>query len=308
VQEFGGPATDEFSSPWRLSPTHCNYPDPAGAPKSTSLKETHPSRMEKEMTRVDTVALGAIASLIAGLGTGVGALPVLLPWVPDAKVEGVLLGIGGGIMLAATSFSLIVPGTNAAVDLGYSEAIAALIMGLGICLGGGLLWLVHNRFPHEHIFKGQEGPTVKNLKRIWLFVAAITLHNFPEGLAVGVGFGSGNTTQGLTLALGIALQNMPEGLVVAWSLKSLQYSPLYALGISTLTGLVEPVGGLVGAGLVSIAREALPWGMALAAGAMLFVIVDEIIPEISQKSLGQSGTLGVMAGFIVMMCLDIALG
>jgi ZIP family zinc transporter len=123
-----------------------------------------------------------------------------------------------------------------------------------------------------------------------------------------VGFGSGNTTQGLTLALGIALQNMPEGLVVAWSLKSLQYSPLYALGISTLTGLVEPVGGLVGAGLVSIAQEALPWGMALAAGAMLFVIVDEIIPEISQKSLGQSGTLGVMAGFVVMMCLDIALG
>jgi ZIP family zinc transporter len=260
------------------------------------------------MTRVDTVALGAIASLVAGLGTGVGALPVLLPWVPDAKVEGVLLGIGGGIMLAATSFSLIVPGTEAAVDLGYSEAIAALIMGLGICLGGSLLWLVHNRFPHEHIFKGQEGPNVKNLKRIWLFVAAITLHNFPEGLAVGVGFGSGNTTQGLTLALGIALQNMPEGLVVAWSLKSLQYSPIYALGISTLTGLVEPVGGLVGAGLVSIAQEALPWGMALAAGAMLFVIVDEIIPEISQKSLGQSGTLGVMAGFIVMMCLDIALG
>lgn len=257
---------------------------------------------------METLALGAIASLVAGLGTGVGALPVLLPVMPSKKVEGVLLGIGGGIMLAATSFSLIVPGTAAAVALGYSEAIAATIMAIGILLGGGLLWLVHNRFPHEHIFKGQEGPQTANLQRIWLFVAAITLHNFPEGLAVGVGFGSGEVSQAYTLTLGIALQNMPEGLVVAWALKSLNYSPWYALGISTLTGLVEPIGGLFGVGIVSLAQVALPWGMALAAGAMLFVIVDEIIPDISQKSLGQSGTLGVMVGFVVMMCLDIALG
>jgi ZIP family zinc transporter len=88
----------------------------------------------------------------------------------------------------------------------------------------------------------------------------------------------------------------------------LQYPPLYALGVSTLTGLVEPVGGILGAGLVSVAQEALPWGMAFAAGAMLFVIVDEIIPDIDQKSLGQSGTLGVMVGFVVMMFLDVALG
>ena len=256
---------------------------------------------------METAALGAIASLIAGLGTGIGALPVLLPWMPSEKVEGVLLGVGGGIMLAATSFSLIVPGTAAARELGYSQAIAALIMGLGIFLGGGLLWIVHNRFPHEHIFKGQEGPEVDNLKRIWLLVTAITLHDFPEGLAGGGGFGSGDAAQGLPLALGIALQNMPEGLVVAWSLKSLQYSPLYALGISTLTGLVEPIGGIFGVAIISLAQAALPWGMAVAAGAMLFVIVDEIIPDISQKSLGQSGTLGLILGFVVMMCLDIAL-
>ncbi|MGD1942584.1 MAG: ZIP family metal transporter [Leptolyngbyaceae cyanobacterium] len=257
---------------------------------------------------MNTLALGAIASLLAGLCTGLGALPVLLPTTPSEKVEGVLLGIGGGIMLAATSFSLIVPGTAAAVGLGYSSAIAALIMSVGVLLGGGLLWIVHNRFPHEHIFKGQEGPQADNLKRVWLFVAAITLHNFPEGLAVGVGFGSGQTSGALALVLGIGLQNIPEGLVVAWSLKSLKYSPLYALGISTLTGLVEPVGGIFGAGIVSVAQEALPWGMAFAAGAMLFVIVDEIIPDISQKSLGQSGTLGLMLGFVIMMFLDVALG
>ena len=257
---------------------------------------------------MNTLISGAIASLVAGLGTGIGALPVLLPVTPAPKLEGILLGIGGGIMLAATSFSLIVPGTEAAVRLGYSRAIAALIMAVGILLGGGLLWIVHNRFPHEHIFKGQEGPQVENLKRIWLFVAAITLHNFPEGLAVGVGFGGEANSTALALTLGITLQNMPEGLVVAWSLKSLEYSPWYALGISTLTGLVEPIGGIVGAGVVSLAQDALPWGMALAAGAMLFVIVDEIIPDISQKSLGQSGTLGVMVGFVMMMFLDIALG
>ncbi|MBE7381600.1 MAG: ZIP family metal transporter [Leptolyngbya sp. SIO1E4] len=257
---------------------------------------------------MNTLMVGAIASLLAGLGTAVGAIPVLLPGQPSEKTEGILLGIGGGIMLAATSFSLILPGTEAAIALGYSSEIAALVMVAGVLSGGGLLWIVHNRFPHEHIFKGQEGPHVENLKRIWLFVAAITLHNFPEGLAVGVGFGAGETSGAVALALGIALQNMPEGLVVAWSLRSLEYSPWYALGISTLTGLVEPVGGILGAGIVSIAQEALPWGMAFAAGAMLFVIVDEIIPDIAQKSLGQSGTLGIMVGFVIMMFLDIALG
>ncbi|MDB9525586.1 ZIP family metal transporter [Oscillatoria sp. CS-180] len=257
---------------------------------------------------MDTLIWGAIASLLAGLGTGLGALPVLLPTHPSERTEGVLLGIGGGVMLAATSFSLIVPGTEAAIALGYPRAIAAMIIVIGVLLGGGLLWVIHDRFPHEHFFKGQEGPKAENLKRIWLFVAAITLHNFPEGLAVGVSFGSGSTSSAIVLALGIAIQNMPEGLVVAWSLRNLEYSALYALGISTLTGLVEPLGGIVGAGIVGIAQEALPWGMAFAAGAMLFVIVDEIIPEISQKSQGQRGTLGLMLGFVTMMFLDIALG
>lgn len=257
---------------------------------------------------MNTLTLGAIASLLAGLGTGIGALPVLLPLTVSDRTEGLLLGVGGGIMLAATSFSLIVPGTAAAGALGYSSAAAALIMVCGVLLGGSLLWIVHNRFPHEHIFKGQEGPKVENLKRIWLFVAAITLHNFPEGLAVGVGFGAGETSSAIALAAGIALQNMPEGLVVAWALRNLNYSPWYALGISTLTGLVEPVGGIVGAGIVSLAQVALPWGMALAAGAMLFVIVDDIIPDTAQKSLGQSGTIGIMVGFVIMMFLDIALG
>lgn len=257
---------------------------------------------------MDIFILGLTASLIAGLGTGLGALPVLLPIQPSERVQGVLLGIGGGIMLAATSFSLIVPGTEAAMAQGLSAAQAALIMVVGVLLGGGFLWLAHNSFPHEHFFKGKEGPAAQGFKRVWLFVIAITLHNFPEGLAVGVGFGGGDPAGALALAVGIGLQNIPEGLVVAIALRDLAYSPRYALAVATLTGLVEPVGGAIGAGIVSFAQPILPWGMAFAAGAMLFVIVDDIIPDIDQKSFGQRGTLGVMLGFVIMMFLDIALG
>ncbi|TVP70709.1 MAG: ZIP family metal transporter [Leptolyngbya sp. LCM1.Bin17] len=254
------------------------------------------------------IALGFLASLLTGLSTGIGALPVLLPVQPSERLQGVLLGIGGGIMLAATSFSLILPGTDAAIALGYPPPGAALIMVAGVLLGGGFLWTAHNTFPHEHFFKGQEGPKAQNIKRIWLFVIAIALHNFPEGLAVGVGFGGGEQTGAIALALGIALQNLPEGFVVAVALRDLDYSPRHAVGISTLTGLVEPIGGLVGAAVVSVAETMLPWAMGFAAGAMLFVIVDEIIPDIDQKAFGQRGTLGLMGGFVVMMFLDIALG
>ncbi|NEP17424.1 MAG: ZIP family metal transporter [Leptolyngbya sp. SIO4C1] len=255
-----------------------------------------------------TLWWGFLASLVAGLGTGVGALPALLPINLTERIQGILLGLGGGIMLAATSFSLIVPGTEAAAQQGASTAQAALIMVAGLLLGGAALWVAHNNFPHEHFFKGKEGPDRQTLAQIWLFIIAITLHNFPEGLAVGVGFGAGDTSAGLTLAAGIGLQNIPEGLVVALALRNLGYSARYALGISTLTGLVEPIGGLTGAGVVSIAQPLLPWGMAFAAGAMLFIIVDEIIPEIDQKGSEQEGTLGVMVGFVTMMFLDIALG
>jgi zinc transporter, ZIP family len=257
---------------------------------------------------MDRVLLGFAASLAAGLGTGVGALPLLFAVNPTKRLQAIFLGIGGGIMLAATSFSLIVPGAESAVEQGFSQASAALIMVVGVLLGGGFLWFAHNNFPHEHFFKGQEGPARQNFQRIWLFVIAIALHNFPEGLAVGVGFGAEDVTSATALAAGIGLQNIPEGLVVALALRELNYTVAAAIGISTLTGLVEPIGGVIGAGVVAIAQPLLPWGMAFAAGAMLFVIVDEIIPEIDHKGLDQEGTLGAMLGFATMMFLDIAFG
>jgi ZIP family zinc transporter len=257
---------------------------------------------------MQTLVIGAIASLCAGLATVIGALPVLLPINLTQRVQGAMLGFGGGVMLAATSFSLIVPGTEAAIALGQSEASAALIMVIGILLGGVFLQLAHKLLPHEHFFKHEEKGRSSNLKRIWLFIAAITIHNFPEGLAVGVNFGTENIADGIPLAVGIGLQNIPEGLVVALSLVAERYSAGYAVWISLLTGLVEPIGGLIGAGVVSIAQFFLPWAMAFAAGAMLFVISDEIIPESHLKGWEKEGTIGVMFGFVVMMFLDIALG
>lgn len=256
---------------------------------------------------MNNVIVGAIASLGAGLATFIGALPILFPINLTERVQGVMLGFGGGVMLAATSFSLVIPGTEAAMSLGYSKAYAALIMVAGILLGGLFLQLAHKLLPHEHFIKGKESGG-ESLKRIWLFVAAITIHNFPEGLAVGVNFGNNNIKDGLPVAIGIGLQNIPEGLVVALALVTEGYSKGYALWVSLLTGLVEPIGGLIGASVVSIANFVLPWAMAFAAGAMLFVISDEIIPESHRKGLEKEGTIGVMVGFVVMMFLDVALG
>ena len=255
-----------------------------------------------------TLIIGTSASLIAGMASFAGAIPILFFKTITQRLQGVLLGFGAGVMLAATSFSLILPAIASATDLYQHEWIAALLVSAGITLGGAFLWLVHQRFPHEHFVKGVEGQQLVQLKRTWLFVAAIALHNFPEGLAVGVGFGNGDVANGLAIATGIGLQNMPEGLVTALALVAEKYSKFQALAVALLTGLIEPLGGLFGAGAVSIAQPILPWGMAFAAGAMLFVISDEIIPESHRRGYENEGTLGVILGFIVMMILDITLG
>ncbi len=251
------------------------------------------------------VATGLIASFLAGLATGVGALPALFfKSVPD-RLMSTLLGGAAGVMLAATSFSLIVPGIEHGNLLwpGYGVFIVVF----GMLLGAICLDIVDRLLPHEHFILGHEGPSSR-MKRIWLFIIAITIHNFPEGLAVGVGFGSGDIASGTSLAIGIGLQNMPEGLAVALPLLGLGYSRLKAIGIATLTGLVEPVGGLLGVASVSIFHPVLPLGLAFAAGAMLFVISDEIIPETHAKGKSRLATFGIIVGFVIMMALDNLLG
>ncbi len=254
------------------------------------------------------VLLGIGASLAAGTATGVGAIPVLFTRKISVRAQDSMLGFGAGVMLAATSFSLILPGIEAANQNTGNPAISALIIVIGIMLGGTFLFLGDKYLPHEHFIKGKEGTDIAKLRRIWLFIFAITLHNFPEGMAVGVGFGTGNIRNGVVLAIGIGLQNIPEGLVVALALISHQYTKLSACGIALLTGLVEPVGGALGAGVVHIFLPLLPWGLAFAAGAMLYVISNEIIPESHRKGYEREATFGVLIGFVLMMFLDVTLG
>ena len=242
----------------------------------------------------DLIWLGCIASLAAGLATGAGAIPVLFTKKISDRLLDVMLGFSAGIMLAATSFSLIVP----AIDLG-----GPWIVVVGIILGALVLHLVDRFVPHLHPALGPEGPPSK-MSRVWLFVIAITIHNFPEGLAVGVSFGVGNVSAALVIAMAIGLQNMPEGLAVALPLRREGYSRRKSLWYATLTGLVEPVGGLLGVALVTVFHPILPWALAFAAGAMLFVISDEIIPESHKKGFEREATFGLIIGFVIMMLLD----
>lgn len=257
---------------------------------------------------MSVVWMGFLASLLAGLLTGVGALGVFLIRTLSARLEDGLLSFAAGIMLAASFFSLLLP----AIEYGeaqYQTRNAAVLMVMaGILCGAGVLFLMHHYLPHEHFFAGHEGPEATALSRIWLFVIAITLHNFPEGMAVGVGFGGGDVANGVTLAVGIGIQNIPEGLAVAVSLVAVGYSRSRAFLVGFLSGLAEPVGGLFGALAVSVAGPMLPWTLAFAAGAMLFIISDEIIPETHRRGFENLATFSLLIGFVFMMYLDATLG
>lgn len=239
---------------------------------------------------------GIMGSTLAGLATGIGAIPVLFPALHSLshRLKDELLGFAAGVMLAATAFSLLVP----AIARGGPGIVI-----FGVAAGAFLLDFLDRVIPHEHFEKGKEGPA-STLRKIWLFVLAITLHNFPEGLAVGVSFGSQNIADGITVALAIGLQNIPEGLAVAVSLLGAGYSRKQAFLYALLTGLVEPLGGILGIGLVSFMHTFLPFGLALAGGAMLFVIGDEIIPETHHGPSARYSTYALMAGFVLMMGLD----
>ncbi|WP_077368557.1 ZIP family metal transporter [Anaerosalibacter sp. Marseille-P3206] len=252
----------------------------------------------------NTFQVGMLASIIAGLLTGVGALPIFLTKNISNKMLDTLLGFAAGVMLAATSFSLIIP----SIEFGGGGAKAALITAIGILVGGVFLDITDKYSPHVHLLDKREEGRDSSLAKIWLFIIAITIHNFPEGLAVGVGFGNNDIKNGLTLALGIGLQNMPEGLAVALALVSEKYKPSKAFFIALLTGLVEPIGGLLGLWLVRIFEPILPFILAFAAGAMLFVISDEIIPETHRGGHERAATYGILIGFVVMMFLDVTLG
>jgi ZIP family zinc transporter len=243
---------------------------------------------------MNLILIGSIASCLAGLATGIGAFLVFFISKPSDKFLDASLGFAAGVMLAASSFSLIVP----AIEIGGIWKTV-----IGIVLGTIFLFSAERFTPHIHNIAGVKGPSTK-LNKIWLFILAITIHNFPEGMAVGVGYGGGDIKAGTTLAIGIGLQNVPEGLAVAFPLLREGSTKSKAFLIALLTGLVEPIGGFLGISVVSMGKFRLPYGLAFAAGAMLLVICEEIIPETHSRGNDRAASLGLISGFIIMMVLD----
>lgn len=251
---------------------------------------------------------GSVASLLAGAMTAIGALPILFGGSLSRRMNDALLGFAAGVMLAASFFSLIIPGIEHGTAIYGTKTAAAGVAVAGIILGVGFVAILNEVLPHEHFAQGRQGPEVEAVARIWLFIIAITIHNMPEGLAVGVSFGGGDFAAGVALATGIGMQNAPEGLAVAVALCAVGYSKYRAFVIASLTGAVEPVAGLIGAAAISVSTAVLPWALTFAAGAMLYVISHEIIPETHKNGYQREATAGITVGLVVMLYLDVVLG
>lgn len=245
----------------------------------------------------------------------VGALAILVFRNPTKRFLNGALGFSAGVMLAASFTSLILPG----IELGGLWPVM-----IGIALGVVFLDRSDAWMPHAHIlisgrFRRDQNPDAtamaegsvlqRRFSALMLFIIAITLHNMPEGLAVGVGFGSGETTAAISLMLAIGLQNIPEGLAVSIAARNAGLgSRFYAAFAGIRAGLVEIPLAVIGAAAVSVAEPILPYAMGFAAGAMLYVVSDEIIPETHAKGFERVATFGTMLGIMVMVSLDVSLG
>jgi ZIP family zinc transporter len=247
------------------------------------------------------VALAFIATLGTYLLTAAGTLPVLFVREAPRRVMDAMMGLAAGIMVAASCWSLLIP----AIDLGGAvRATIGLVAG-GLCLYAAdqLLPHLHPEFPEE---ARVEGPRT-SYRRSALLMFAITLHNFPEGLAIGVAFAADQSGAAVALAIGIGLQNIPEGLAIALPLRREGMSRLHAFFWGQLSAVVEPIAGVLGALLALAMASILPYMMAFAAGAMLYVVVEELIPETERSGNIDVATLGFIGGFATMMLLDAGL-
>jgi ZIP family zinc transporter len=243
--------------------------------------------------------------------TALGSATVFFTKEVNKKTLDVMLGFGAGVMIAASFWSLLAP----ALHMSETLPIPWLPAAVGFLGGGIFLRLIDKFLPHFH--PGLK--KVEGVKTHWhkntLLILAITLHNFPEGLAVGVAFGavaagieSASLAGAIALAIGIGLQNFPEGMAVSFPLRRAGVSKWKAFWAGQMSAVVEPIAAVLGAGLVLISREILPYALAFAAGAMIFVCVEEMIPESQEGDNGDIATMGTIVGFVVMMILDVALG
>ncbi|GIL08580.1 MAG: ZIP family metal transporter [Chloroflexota bacterium] len=268
----------------------------------------------ESLADISPIRLALLATLFTWGVTMLGAASVFLMRSLNQKLLDWLLGFAGGVMVAASFWSLLAPAIELSAAQGVPPWLPPVI---GFLLGGGFLHLLDKTLPHLHIgarTDEAEGPP-SSLHRSVLLVIAITLHNIPEGLAVGVAIGAASLTgdpaaygPALALALGIGLQNFPEGIAVAMPLRREGMSRRRAFFYGQASALVEPAAGVLGAAAVLAAQPILPYALAFAAGAMIFVVVEEVIPEAQRFGNADLTTFGVMLGFAVMMVLDVALG
>ena len=256
-----------------------------------------------------------IASLFTWGVTALGAAAVYLGKGVNQKLLDGMLGFASGVMIAASYFSLLAPAIEMAEGGPVPVWLPAVV---GFLLGGAFLYLIDKLLPHLH--RGQKTP--EGIKSSWqrsvLLVLAITLHNIPEGLAIGVAFGAAAAVPGggqlgsaIALALGIGLQNFPEGMAGSLPLRRENVSRNKAFMLGHLSGIVEPISALIGVWAVSMMTDLLPYALSFAAGAMIYIVAEELIPESKQSAAqGHSDipTIGVMLGFALMMFLDVALG
>ncbi len=246
--------------------------------------------------------------LLTALGVGgatvIGAVIGFAFQNMSHKFSDIVLSFAAGVMLAAAVLGLVIPSLEYGGKYGIILTIAGIFIG-AICLN-----LIDKLVPHLHKFAGEETEAHQNadLSRVLLFVLAIAIHNLPEGIAAGVGFGSGDTSQALVLAGGIALQNIPEGMVIIAPMLAAGIPPRKTFFLAMMTGLVEVLGTLIGYFAVSISTAILPFALAFAGGTMLYVISDEMIPETHAHGSERGATYALLVGFCVMLVTDVLLG
>lgn len=266
------------------------------------------------LTDINPVIQALIATSFTWLVTSAGAGIVFLAKNINKKLLDGMLGFAGGVMIAASYWSLLEPSIEMSRQMGFTAWFPPAI---GFLSGAVFLRLVDGILPHLHIgFPTQEAEGIRtSWRRTTLLILAITIHNIPEGLAVGVAFGaaasglpSATLAGAISLAIGIGLQNFPEGIAVSMPLRREGFSRLRSFWYGQLSGIVEPVAGIIGAWTVSIARPILPYALSFAAGAMIFVVVEELIPESQRSGNTDIATMGAITGFLTMMILDVGLG
>lgn len=266
------------------------------------------------MRELNPMTLALLGTGFTFLFTALGsALVFFFKGEINKKFQRVFLGFAAGVMIAASVWSLLIPSLEMAEEAGLIPWIPAA---LGFAFGGLFLFVLDKILPHMHPGSGEREGVKSSFQKTTLLVLAVTLHNIPEGLAVGLTFAlaakgdaSGVTlASAIALALGMGLQNFPEGAAISLPLKNEGVSNFKAFLYGTASGVVEPIAGVLGVLLVGSVASMMPWFLSFAAGAMIYVVVEELIPEANLGEHSHSGTAGVMLGFMIMMILDVAIG